>query len=242
MPAMQRTPFVLAGFVMLLGPAWALRLVAAPGPFAPDAAGMLGFGLTILAFVAGGGILLVRSRWAYRLAFVLVAASLLLSGFMDLEPAAAITFIATAVALVLLVGPWPAAWIRRRSPAEALSPAAVVTGLGLVALPALVGMAAPSGLAPAHWVLGAGGLLLGWGYARAHSPALRAVRLGLVPGGWWAAAASPLPGAVVLVAATAGIAAAAWTRSAERAVRPLVPARGTVANPFHDARHRKAAP
>jgi hypothetical protein len=219
---MSLGPYVVAAAVVLTPAAWAIHLAVAPDPFATDSAAVIAVGLVIYGLIASFGLLLARARWAVRTAIAVIAAGLALAVLTSPSPWYVVALALSAASIVGLTGPWLTGWIRRLPGVAGPGPAAMFLALGTPALVPAVGIAAPSGLDPAHGVLGGGAILLAWGYSRAQLWALWGLRVALpvlvVP----SLVASPWPGAIFLGVTVAALVAVAWTRGALLAVTPLL--------------------
>jgi hypothetical protein len=100
----------------------------------------------------------------------------------------------------------------------------MTVAIGGIVLPGVVGAGSPGGIEAGQWVLASAVVVLGFGFSRAHGWGLWGVRLALPPLALWAAALSPLPGAVAVVAAGAVMTIASWSRESLLAVYPLLDA------------------
>ncbi len=220
---MSRAPYVITALFTLSGAAWGIQLGVAPEPFAPGAAAVLALGLVIFVVVAAAGLLLSRGRWAPWLALIVTLAAMALAIVIDdLTAWAIFGLVAGFLTLVGLAGPWLKGWIRERPSAQGPGPKAVGVVFGALALVPAVALSSPSGLEPAHGILGGAGLLLAWGYARAQLWALWGIRLVLPILVLPALYVSPWPGKVLLVIVVGITVGLSWTREAFLAVSPLM--------------------
>ncbi len=217
---MFRMPFVIAATVMAAGFAWTIHLVVSPAPWATDSAMAIAIGTMVLSIAALTALLLSRGRWTRYFAAGLLIAELLITVVADIGGwlIAAVTL--SGLALAGLGGPWFRGWLRERPAAGAPGFEPIALAIGSFLLVPLVGLASPSGLEPAHGVLGACGILASWGYMRGGMWALLGLRFGLPLLTVVAAFASPLGGAMVLIATGAGLAYLAWTATARLAIDP----------------------
>ena len=229
MPAMR--PYLTAGFLIAAGLAWGLRLGLDPEPFAPGPAGLVAVTAILAALIGGSGILLAGGHWAPRLGAATVAGQLALAAVMPFDAGGAVALsLSFSAAIAVLVSRAPTRQTRRAVP-EIPAPA-VVTVIGLIWVPAVAGVASPSAASPAHWLLAVAALGGAWTYTRARLAGLWMIRIALLPAAIWAAVASPLAGAVVLLGAAVFVIAASWTGGARRAADPLLRTRVPAPHPF----------
>lgn len=215
-------PSFVAALIFVAGCSLAVHLAISPDPFAASSAAVIAIGSVVFTVITMVGITLVRGRWARRLGMVLVATVLVVAAVSEPDVWTWIAIGAGLVALGLLSGRWLDAWIRGRPSATGPDPLAVVLLLGLLATAPAVGLAAPGGLTTAHGFFGAGGVFLAWAYSKAQVWSLWAIRLVLPLLGIAAAVASPVAGAVALLALAGALAGLAWTTEARLAVQPLM--------------------
>ena len=220
---MSRAPYFITALFTLSGAAWAIQLGIAPEPFAPGAAAVLALGLVIFVVVADAGLLLSRGRWAPWLAGIITIAMMALAVVIDdITVWAVVGLVAGALTLAGLAGPWLKGWIRERPSAQGPGPKAMGVVFGALTLVPAVALSSPSGLQPAHGILGGAGLLLAWGYARAHLWALWGIRLVLPVLALPALYVSPWPGKILLAGIVGVTVGLSWTRQAFLAVSPLM--------------------
>jgi len=236
---MSRAPFVIAGLVVASSLAWTVHLAGAPHPFSIGSGLVLALGMVMFAVIDAAGLLLSRGRWARRLALLLAAGGGLVFVASDWRVSSGIALGLTAASAVGTRGPWLDGWIRRRPSAEGPGPRPMGVVFGSLGLLPLAGAVTPGTLEVWHGVLGATGVLLAWGYARAHTWGLWAIRLGLPAVAVPAMVTGPWAGAVAMGAAVGVVVALAWTRHARLAVQPLLdrlpgPRIGTVADEASD--------
>ena len=223
--------FVAAGMVLLSGALWGVRLIFQPEPLSDGAGALVAITMIVMAAVAALGLVLARGRWARRLGGAVVVAQLALAVGLEGTVLGWVALGGTALALILLGGPWLDSFLRRLPPANPPPAAAVTLALGLLAVPGLLGLSAPGGVAWIHWVAALGAMTTGWAFSRALALGLWSARL-LVPGLVVAAGfRSPPAGLTGLLALAVAIAALAWSPAATRAVHPLVPQADGVAVP-----------
>ncbi len=214
-------PFVIAATVMAAGLAWTLHLVATPSPWEIDSALAIAIGTLVFSIFAMTALLLSRGRWTRYFAAGLICCELLIALVGEFDGWLIAAMVLSALALIGLGGPWFKGWLRERPAAGAPSPAVMALAIGAFALVPLVGIASPSGLEPGHGALGSLGILLSWGYMKGGTWALYGLRFGLPLVTVFAAAASPLGGAILLVAAGVVLTYLAWTAEARLAVDPM---------------------
>lgn len=216
----MRMPYAIAILVMAAGLTWSLHLVASPAPWTADSALAIAIGTLVLSIVALTGLLLGRGRWTRRFAVGLLIAEMGIALVADFDLWLIGALVLTGFALIGLFGPWLKGWVRERPAAASPGVEPILLAIGTFALVPVVGLAAPSGLRPAHGVLGAVGVLLAWGYMKGGMWALLGMRFALPILVAVAAIFSPAGGAVLLLACGAGLAYLSWTAPARLAVEP----------------------
>ncbi len=217
---MVRMPFVVAVLVMAAGLAWTIHLIVAPSPWAEDSAMAIAIGTLVFSIAAMTSLLLGRGRWTRFFAIGLLIAEMAIAVVADLEGWLVAAIALSGLALTGLFGPWLKGWLRERPAVGAPGIEPILLAIGSFAVVPLVGLAAPSGLEPAHGALGAIGILLSWGYLRGGTWALLGLRFGFPLLVILAAVSSPIGGAMLLLAAGAALAYLAWTARARIAVDP----------------------
>lgn len=217
------SPQVAASLVVLAAGSLTVHLARSPAPFAGSSAAVIAIGAMLFAVLASVGLMVVRGRWARWLALSVAVGVIGVAAIAEDFGGWAFASVGLGLgALVTLAGRWLDGWIRGRPSATGPDPKAVVLLIGFLALVPLVGLASPGGLETAHGMLGAGGVLLAWGYSKALVWALWAARLVLPLLVIAAALASPLPGALALLGVGAVLAWLTWTPEARLAVQPLL--------------------
>lgn len=223
--------FIIASSLLGSGALWALRLILAPGLFAFGSGATLGLDLLVVSAVAAAGMVISRGQWARNLGWFLVAVELVLAAVMEFDAWGLVTLVATVGSLILIAGPWLAAFLRQLPRADAPANSAILLALSLLLVPGIVAIANPAEMKPLHWLASAVGVGGTWAYSRA------------IPGGLWvartliplslliAALFAPLAGGLLLVATAAGLLILAWSRGAAQAVHPLVRTTAGVAVP-----------
>lgn len=223
--------FLAAGFVLATGAVWGGRLIIDPAPISDGSAALIAISVVVGAATAALGLVLSRGRWARRVSIGVLAVQLGLTVLLDPAPIGWAALAVTGVALILVAGPWLDGFLRLLPPADPPPLPAVVLALAFVALPGLLGIAAPGGVGAGHWLAALVALATGWAFSRALSVGLWSARLAVPALLVVAALDSPPGGAVVLVAGAVGMAALAWSAPVRRAIHPLVPRADGVAVP-----------
>ena len=218
---MGRMPFLISATVMAAGLGWTAHLLVSPDPWEAASAMAIAIGTLVLSIAAMTALLMSRGRWSRYFAMILLAAELLIALVADFTGWAIGAIILSGLALAGLGGPWMHGWLRQRPAAGAPGAGPIALTIGAFALVPLVGVVAPSGLEPAHGVLGAAGILLSWGYMKGGVWAINGLRFGLPILSLLAAAASPPLGAATLLIAGGLLTYLAWTKSARLAVDPM---------------------
>ncbi|HSF85055.1 MAG TPA: hypothetical protein VLG28_05240 [Acidimicrobiia bacterium] len=220
---MPSSPYVAAALIAVSSATAAVHLAVAPDPFAPSSAAVIALGAVLGTIITVVGLVLVRGRWARQLGMVLAGGLIAVAAVADdFDAWAVLTVLLGLASLGVLAGRWLDGWIRGRPSATGPPPQSVLLLLGLLGLVPLVGLASPSGLETAHGMLGAGGILLAWGFGQAQVWALWAMRLVLPVLVIFAALATPIAGAVALLAYGAALTWLSWTEEVRLSVQPLL--------------------
>lgn len=227
-------PSLIAALAAIAGAAAAAHLALRPEPFSGPSAAVIAIGIVVYTVITVTGVVLVRGRWARRLAIIVVIVDLVVVAVGELDLFGWIAIVAALAALGGLVGRWLDGWFRLRPSATGPDPLAVVLLLGLGALAPAVGFASPGRLTTAHGILGAAGVFLAWAYSKAQLWSLWAARIALPVVAVPAVVASPWPGALALAAGTATLVWVAWSREALLAVQPLM---ATLPGPRYGTAH-----
>ena len=214
-------PFVIAAATMAAGFAWTVHLLVSGDPWEADSAMAIAIGTLTLSIAAMTALLLSRGRWARYFAITLLVAELLIALVAELTGWAIAALVLSALALAGLGGPWMHGWLRQRPAAGAPGGVPIALTIGTFSLVPLVGVVSPSGLEPAHGLLGAAGILFSWGYMKGGVWAMYGLRFALPVLTLLAAAASPPAGAATLLAAGPALVYLAWTKDARLAVDPM---------------------
>lgn len=234
-------PFIVAALVLGSGLATSVHILTDAAPdtsvaWGFDSAAVVALGIVILTTVALTGLLVARGRWSRRLAIGLVVGEIALVAVSGLGASGWVALVLGLGALGGLSGRWLDGWLRLRPSATGPDPVAVLMLIGLIATVPAVGIASPPGLEMSHGLLGAAGIVLAWGYSKAHLWALWGIRLVFPVLSIPALLDSPPLGALLLGVLVGGVVGMAWTGSAQQAVSPLMdslpgPRVGTVRNP-----------
>jgi len=218
-------PALASGTLVVSSVLWTVILSAGRDPFGTASGFMAGVGLLLLALVAVAGLLLASGRWsrltgvAVGVSQVVIAASVANSALTVVAALASLTAVASLVSMGTTARrPRPPAADRPSPPAAALL-------VGLIAAPALMGIASPTVQRPAHWVAAGAGLGAGAMLARASSVALWAIRVGLPLVAIAATIASGWGGGMSVAVWGFVLTALAWRRELKVAVTPLTPLR-----------------
>lgn len=214
-------PYIVAGALGLSTLAMAVHLGGAPEPFALSSAIVVAVGIVLFSVIAASGLLINRGRWSRVVSIVVAAAILVLAAVTEPGPWSILAVAASLVALFGLTGRWLSGWLRPRPSATGPGTKVVSLLLGTVALVPAVGIASPAGLETGHGILGAAGVLLAWGYSKAHQWALWGLRLVLPFVAIPAIVSSPPAGALLLAGQVGVLTGLAWTREARIAVSPV---------------------
>lgn len=217
----MRPLIVASALLMAATGAWTVVLATSPPPdHSGPAVVMMSVALWIATVAAVTGMLVVRGRWARRLALAVAVAH----GVVALLPepdgwwgAAAILSCGAAIAIG---GPWLNGFIRQRPAAAGPPDRAVLLPLVLVTTAFAIG--ATGGGSAAAAVVGYSSFLVAFWFIRALPGALLLVRLG-----WPALAlglAWPIGGPAGVAAAAGAVAVAflAWHETVHHALHPLV--------------------
>ncbi|MGF1668053.1 MAG: hypothetical protein ACFCVC_17470 [Acidimicrobiia bacterium] len=201
---------------------WGGLVVSGRGPWATDAAAVMGAGLLVLGAIAIVGILVGASRWGRVLALVVAGAGPAMAVAIPIEAAWIAGLALSAIAIYGLAGNATLGVIRTLPAASGPTPRVVAFALTLAAMPTLVAAVSPDGLEGGEWTVIAAGAVSAGLYAKAAPGALWAVRLLFPIATVGAAGATGMPRGLVWVAIGAAIGAFGWTKEARVAVRPLV--------------------
>lgn len=223
----ERAPVLIVGWFAVTGMAWAVVVGISDVPLAQSSALAVAFGFVLATTISSAAMLLARAPWGRWLAVATLGGGMAWAVVAGGSGALWVVVAASFFALVGLLGPWLRVYLRHRPAASSIGWQPVVLALGAAALTPLVGIAAPDGLAISHGLLAGAGLFFGWGYVRTELWGLWGLRIVLVPAAVLAVPATPVAGAVFLVAWCAGLTALAWTKLVRLAIgmpAPVLPA------------------
>ena len=213
----QRSPLLVATTILLASIGWALVLMFGSGPLAVSTAALLATDLLILGTVIAVGVVFSRGRWTRPTAFLLLGGQAVLGVFFDVSGWWIGAVVVSALGVGAVAGPWLGGWLRKLPPADGPPPKAVIMGLGLVGLPALVAITAPGGVPLGGWLLSGCAVAAAWAYSQAWLPALWAVRGAIPVLGVVAVAGLSWPGALALGLGVAVFTALAWSPEVRQA-------------------------
>lgn len=181
----------------------------------------MGLGLIATSAVGVIGILLVRSRWAYRAAIGSVTGTLVIAVLRDVDGWWTAGLIASSLAAVVLFLPATTGRIRKLPPAAGPPARAVIMPLILLGAPFALGLAAWGTANWATLTLGLAAPLAALWYTRVFPGGLYVVRF-VWPGMAFALAFyQSLPAALVSIALGLTVVAIAWHPSVKVAFHPL---------------------
>ncbi len=220
---MSRAPHAIAVLLVAGASLWALTVATnVDEPLATDSAVLVSIGMLIFAVIAAVGLLIPRGRWARNLARGLLGSEVLLAAVSPLRGWAIAALIATGLGIVGVQGKWLGGWLRRLPSATGPGVRPILFMIGSLALVPVIGVASPSGVVLRQGLLGAAGIVIAWGYAKARPWALWSGRVLLAPLTIIAAAAAPVGGAALIVAVGIALTWLAWTKEVRLAVTPLL--------------------
>ena len=174
---MQRSPYIIASFVVLGPVALSLHFAIDPDPFSSGAASLLSAGILIYAVALATGLLLSRGLWTTRVATSFLISQLALGTVIDLGPWAIVAMVADLGALVGLSGPWLSGWIRQRPSPDGPGTLVVALLLGTLGLLPGLALADPTGPEWEHLLLAGTAIVFAAGYARSMVAALWLLRM-----------------------------------------------------------------
>ncbi len=201
--------------------ALSLRLVVAADDLTEAAGVLAAIGVVVPGLAGFVGLALRGARWsAVTLALGLGAASALVATTPTTAASIGSWGVATcALGMLALAAP------QLTVPTTGPPAVAVMLSLALLFVPLALGGSDPAGPSPAHWVAAAVAVASAWLYTQAWWVGLWSVRLAVPAALAVAAALSPWPGAILLIAVAVAVTVAAWTRGARLAVIEIAPLR-----------------
>ena len=210
-------PSVGAVVPLLVALAWTIALIVDPGTYGGWSVFLVCFGLLLCATVSVVGMVVVGGRWAYRMAWLSLAAGAALAVIRPVDVWWWIAMATTAASGVILVG--VASVIRRLPAATGPGERAVLVPLLMITVPLLIGM---TGAGPrwAALTVGLSAPLFAFGYSRVIFGGLVGVRvvwplLAVVVGFFF-----DMPWLFVPLVLGGGVAALAWHPSVKAAFHP----------------------
>jgi hypothetical protein len=215
---MSRT---IAASVLLAGAtiSWSL-LIAADGPWAADAAALIGATMVALAAIAITGVLVASSRWGRWLSVGVAAVAPLLGIAVPIGAWWVTNLVASTIVLAAFAGTATSGVVRRLPRADGPTPRVVAFILGLATIPLLVGVVSPDGLGSPEWIMAGASALAAVAYSKATDFSVIGVRvmypivavIAVLLAGW--------PRGVIWFAIGTVVTAAAWQRDIRVAVHP----------------------
>jgi len=157
--------------------AWIIALIIDPGAFEPASVLLVGLGLLAMATVAVVGMVLSGGRWARRLAFVAIAATVLVAASRPIDAMWFVAIALTGVSLGSMFLPGVTEGIRKLPSASGPPPRSVLTPTVLLTVPFVVGFVVVDGDTWAMLVVGFTALVSSFLYARVVPGGLLAVRV-----------------------------------------------------------------
>jgi len=217
---MKRTIAVSVALILVLV-SWALLLMSS-GPYAPDAASVIGAELVVLGAIAITGMVVSSSRWGRWLAIGVAVLGPLFGIGIPTGAWWVSNLVVSALVLAALAGSATSGVIRRLPSAVGPTPRVVSFTLVLVALPLLVATASPEGLGRPEWIMIGTSALAAGLYSKAGPLAVAFVRGVLPVASIVAAVFAGLPRAMIWIAIGTILTVFAWHKDIRLAVRPLV--------------------
>lgn len=222
---MSPGPLIAATVVIAAAIGWSGRLMGGPSPLASGPAAMVAIVAIALSLVAAAGLLFSRRRWSLWLVVAIALGELALTAVLDLSTSGTAVAVAVAAVQVAAVMATAGGWVRPAPNPQGPPPLAVGLLLVLLGFPALVAAVNADGIAVAAV---AGAVLVASAaivYSRSGVPALWALRAMVPLGAALAAAATSLPGSLVVATVGLGLTTVSWSRVVRDAATPLLPLR-----------------
>jgi hypothetical protein len=198
---------------------WSL-LIAADGPWAVDAASLIGATMVALAAIAITGVLVASSRWGRWLSVGVASAAPLLGIAVPIGAWWVTNLVGSAVVLAAFAGTVTSGVIRRLPRADGPTPRVVAFILGLVTIPLLVGVVSPDGLDAPEWIMAGASALAALAYSKATDFSVLGVRVLYPIVAVIAALLAGWPRGAIWFALGSAVTAAAWHRDIRSAVHP----------------------
>lgn len=168
---------VLAAAPLMASVAWTVALIIDGAIYEPASVLLIGLGLLLNGVVSVVGMVIAGGRWARRLAFGVVGATILIALIRTVDAAWFVAMGFTVLATVALWSPSVTSRIRRLPAAAGPPERAVVVSVVLLGVPFVMGMSVGEATW-AHLTLGISAPLVAFAYARVVAGGLLALRYG----------------------------------------------------------------
>jgi hypothetical protein len=199
---------------------WSL-LIAVEGPWAADAAALIGASLVSLAAIAITGVLVASSRWGRWLSVGVAAVGPLLGVAVPIDVWWIVNLIGSAISITAFAGTVTSGVVRKLPRADGPTPRVVAFTLGLASTPLLVGVVSPDGLNAPEWMMAGTSALAALTYSKAIDYSLLGVRILYPIISLMAAAIAGWPRGIMWFLIGVAVTAVAWHRDIRLAVHPL---------------------
>lgn len=167
---------VLTAAPLMAAVAWTVALIVASPTHAPASVLLIGLGLLLMGVVAVVGMVVAGGRWARRLGFIVVGATVVVALVRPLDVAWFVALGFTSLAVGALFAPSVTERVRKLPAAAGPPDRAVLAPLILLATPFLIGIVSTSASWP-ELTVGLTGPLVGFAYARVVPGGLLAMRV-----------------------------------------------------------------
>lgn len=200
------------------------------GIYSPLSVLMIGLGLIEMATIGTVGLILVGSRWAFRVLVLTTAVTLFLAVMRPLDAVGIVGLGLSGLALIWLLGPGPTGMVRQLPAASGPPPKAVIVTLLALSAPLIMGLV-PVSANYAVVVFALFSAISAFLYSRTVAGGLLLLRVGIpivavglaIPMSAWHA--------ITALALSAAITFYAWSSDVAVAFRPLVEKGTTYAIP-----------